>query len=61
MIILVSESYENLQTAYNALFEYVREHGYIINGYPRETYYLDEKSSQGYMTEIQLPFFRNVV
>ena len=56
--ILVSENYENLKSAYDALFKYVQEHNYIVNGYPRETYLFDDTAPYGYFTEIQLPFAR---
>ena len=59
--VTVSESYENLGFAYDALFDYVREHELIINGYPRETYIFDDNAPLGYLTEIQLPFNRNAI
>lgn len=54
--IIVSENYENLKFAYDALFNYVHEHDYIVNGYPRETYLFDDSAPYGFFTEIQLPF-----
>lgn len=54
--IIISENYENLKVAYDALFSYVRERGYRINGYPRETYLFDDHAPYGFFTEIQLPF-----
>lgn len=59
--ILVSENYANLQSAYDALFDYLREHGYLVNGYPRETYIFDDSAPLGYFTEIQLPFIRETI
>lgn len=58
--ILVSENYENLRTSYDALFRYVQNKGYIVNGYPRETYLFDDNALYGYFTEIQLPFTRKI-
>lgn len=57
--IIVSENHENLRFTYDSLFNYVKERGYIINGYPRETYYMDDSAPNGYLTEIQLPFKRS--
>lgn len=54
--VLVSENYENLKSAYDSLFAYIKEKGYIVNGYPRETYLFDDNAPYGYFTEIQLPF-----
>lgn len=56
--VLVSENYENLQFAYEALFDYIHEHRYLVDGYPRETYIFDNSAPLGYFTEIQLPFIR---
>lgn len=58
--IIVSENYENLRFAYDALFDYVQDRGYTVNGYPRETYLSDDSAPLGYYTEIQLPFMRTV-
>lgn len=57
--LLVSENYENLKFAYDALYDYVLKRGYAVNGYPRETYIFDDSSPCGYFTEIQLPFIRH--
>lgn len=56
--IVVTEDYENLQLSYDALYNYARENGYEVNGYPRETYHFDVSAPLGYYTEIQLPFTR---
>jgi effector-binding domain-containing protein len=59
--IIISENYENFQFAYDALFNYVQERDFIVNGYPRETYILDDNAPLGYFTEIQLPFSRETI
>lgn len=59
--IIISENYKNLQFAYDALFKYVQERDFIVNGYPRETYILDDNAPLGYFTEIQLPFSRKTI
>lgn len=52
------EHYESLQIAYDTLFDYVKERGFMANGYPRETYIFDDNAPLGYFTEVQLPFKR---
>lgn len=56
--IIVPENYENLKDSYDSLFDYVREHGLNVLGYPKETYIFDDSAALGYFTEIQLPFSR---
>ena len=50
--------YNGLQSAYDALYNYLRGQGYATAGYPRETYLPSEDTPGGFLTEILLPFCR---
>lgn len=56
--LVVADNYDNLDAPYISLFSYINENGYKLNGFPRETYLLDEKAALGFLTEIQIPFKR---
>lgn len=52
----VTEDYNHLEQHYHALFNFIKENHWILNGFPRETYIMDAASDIGYVTEIQIPF-----
>lgn len=45
---------------YLRMFNYLKERGHILAGWPRETYLMNSTSSTGYIIEIQLPFIPRV-
>ncbi len=50
--------YNDLQSAYDALYDYVRQQGAAPAGAPRETYLASDTAPGGFETEILLPFTR---
>lgn len=42
---------------YQSMFNYLKERGYTMAGWPRETYIMNTTSSTGYIIEIQLPYY----